>query len=79
MQIAGYHNNNIGGKRFQKIIPTVINGIGDVNDSFYYSGLNGQIIMNLSSNGLTLSFKSNGGTNLTDVYIYRLYAVTDKT
>ena len=79
LQIAGYHNSNSGGHRFQKIIPTVINGIGDVNDSFYYSGLNGQIVMNLSSNGLTLSFKSSSSTSLTDVYIYRLYGVTDKS
>ena len=75
IHIVGYRGSNTGGNRFFYILPTTISGSGDVNDQISISNTFRRILLNLTTNQLTLTFAETDGTKMQDVHIKAVYLV----
>lgn len=73
--VVGYNDSDSGGNRFVAVIPTEIDGQFDVGIPFVVKSSTGVgfIVARIASNALSLTFLDNTNTNITTMYVKKIY------
>lgn len=73
--VVGYNDSDSGGNRFVAVIPTEIDGQFDVGIPFVVKSSTGVgfIVARIASNALSLTFLDNANTNITTMYVKKIY------
>lgn len=73
--VVGYNESDSGGNRFVAVIPTEIDGQFDVGIPFVVKSSTGVgfIVARIASNALSLTFLDNANTNITTMYVKKIY------